>query len=149
VPITSGARLMFLYQAYSGPPADAEQTATKVTQVTGSWDPHHRTHVVRVNFKVRHASASPLMPGFRWRSAASLVDNFGNAYAMDWKYPDRIVGIGIVGGREADASFALASVRTVGTHAMGFQSLRSGVLPGGKAGEVVDSLGNLINALKK
>jgi hypothetical protein len=84
---------------------DSGAFATDVTQVTGSWDSHHRTYYVRVNFRVRNASSGPLMLGFRWRSAASLVDNFRNSYSIDWKYRDRIVGIGIIGGNEADASF--------------------------------------------
>jgi hypothetical protein len=86
---------------------DSGAFATDVTQVNGSWDPHHRTYFVRVNFRVRNASMHPLMLGFRWRSSASLVDNFGNTYGIDWKYKDRIIGIGILSNEGADASFIL------------------------------------------
>lgn len=95
--------------ACAGTPScvDSGAFSTDVTQVTGSWDAHHRTYFVRVNFRVRNASPHPLILGFRWRSSASLVDNFGNTYSIDWKYRDRIIGIGIVGGDSADASFVL------------------------------------------
>lgn len=86
---------------------DSGVFATDVTGVNSSWDTHHRVHFVRVNFRVRNTSTRPLMLGFRWRSSASLVDNFGNAYAIDWKFRDRIVGIGILSGEGADASFVV------------------------------------------
>jgi len=86
---------------------DSGPFATDVTQVNGSWDPHHRTYFVRVNFRVRNTSPHPLMLGFRWRSSASLVDNFGNTYNIDWKFKDRIIGIGILSNEGADASFIL------------------------------------------
>jgi len=176
---------------------DSGAFVTDVTQVNGSWDSHHRTHFVRVNFRVRNSASHPLILGFRWRSSASLVDNFGNTYSIDWKYRDRIIGIGILSGEGADASFILHpgesrtaslvfsrapgkgsvgdafnadfsleqlepvpgnnSVRTVATHSIAFQGLRSGTAAGGaiipdagnKAGAVITSLGNLMNALKK
>ncbi len=96
-------------EACAGAPhcVDAGPFATEVTQVNGSWDAHHRTYYVRVNFQVRNVSPRPLMLGFRWRSSASLVDNFGNSYGIDWKFKDRIIGIGVVSNEGADASFAL------------------------------------------
>jgi hypothetical protein len=86
---------------------DSGAFATDVTQLNGSWDTHHRVYTLRVNFRVHNTSPRPLMLGFRWRSSASLVDNFGNTYGIDWKYKDRIIGIGIVSAQGADASFIL------------------------------------------
>lgn len=86
---------------------DAGPFAADVTQVNGSWDARHRVYTVRVNFRVRNGTPHPLMLGFRWRSSASLVDNFGNSYGIDWRFRDRIIGIGILSGEGADASFIL------------------------------------------
>ncbi len=87
---------------------DAGLFAADVTGVSPSWNQRHNIHSVRLNLRFRNTGNKPVVLGFPWRSASSLTDNFGNAYTIDWRYPQNISGIGIVNGREANASFVIA-----------------------------------------
>jgi len=76
----------------------------QVTQVTTS---QARTvHLVRLNVQFRNVSAQPLILAYT-KNSGSMIDNYGNRYVIDWRYPDRVKGIGQVERSKADPQFVL------------------------------------------
>lgn len=76
----------------------------QVTQVTTSQAGSN--HLVRLNVRFRNVSAQPLILAYT-KNSGTMIDNHGNRYTIDWRYPDRVKGIGLVERGKADPQFAL------------------------------------------
>lgn len=87
---------------------DAGPFVAEVTSVSPSWDHLHRTHYLRLNVRFRNTGTQPISLAFPWRGAATMTDNYGNAYSMDWRYPQRIVGIAVISRSGVKGNFTIA-----------------------------------------
>ena len=87
-------------RCYSAGPFTAQ-----VAQLTASQSGN--THLVRINLRFRNVSNQPLILAYTTNSG-SMVDNYGNRYTIDWRYPDRVKGIGQVSRSKADPQFMLS-----------------------------------------
>ena len=57
--------------------------------------------LVRLNVKFRNVSSEPLILAYQ-KSSGSMIDEQGNRYTIDTRYPDRVKGIGIVEPRSGE-----------------------------------------------
>lgn len=87
---------------------DAGPFVAEVTSVSPSWDRSHRTHFLRLNVRFRNTGAAPITLAFPWRGAATMTDNYGNTYSIDWRYPQRIVGIAVISRSGVKGNFTIA-----------------------------------------
>lgn len=87
---------------------DAGSFVAEVTSVSPSWDRLHRTHYLRLNVRFRNTGTQPISLAFPWRSAATMTDNYGNAYNIDWRYPQRISGIAVISRSGVKGNFTIA-----------------------------------------
>lgn len=87
---------------------NAGRFVAEVTSISPSWDSAHRTHYVRINVRFRNTGKQPVSLAFPWRSAATVVDNYGNTYGIDWRFPKNIVGIAVVGHGGVNGHFTIA-----------------------------------------
>lgn len=87
---------------------DAGSFVAEVTSVSPSWDRYHRTHYLRLNVRFRNTGTQPISLAFPWRGAATMTDNYGNAYNIDWRFPQRIVGIAVIGHDGVKGNFTIA-----------------------------------------
>ncbi len=76
----------------------------QVTQVTASQSGSN--HLVRLNIRFRNIGAQPLILGYT-QNSGTMIDNYGNRYSIDRRYPDRVKGIGLVSPGKADPQFVL------------------------------------------
>jgi len=83
---------------------DAGPFTAQVTQVTTSQSGSN--HLVRLNIRFRNVGTQPLILAYTQRSG-TMIDNHGNRYTIDWRYADRIKGIGLVSPGKADPQFVL------------------------------------------
>lgn len=87
---------------------DAGPFAAEVMSVSPSWDRSHHTHYLRLNLRFRNTGTQPISLAFPWRGAATMVDNYGNTYSIDWRWPQRIVGIAVIGRNGVKGNFTIA-----------------------------------------
>jgi hypothetical protein len=87
---------------------DAGPFVAEVTSVSPSWDRSHRVHYLRLNVRFRNTGAQPISLAFPWRAAATMTDNYGNTYNIDWRYPQRIVGIAVISRNGVKGNFTIA-----------------------------------------
>lgn len=87
---------------------DAGPFVAEVTSVSPSWDRTHRTHFLRLNVRFRNTGSEPVSLAFPWRGAATMTDNYGNTYSIDWRYPERIVGIAVISRSGVKGNFTIA-----------------------------------------
>ncbi|HWK75455.1 MAG TPA: hypothetical protein VNQ81_14345 [Povalibacter sp.] len=76
----------------------------QVTQVTTSQS--GSSHLVRLNIRFHNISTQPLILGYT-QSSGTMIDNYGNRYTIDWRYPNHVTGIGLVTSGKADPQFVL------------------------------------------
>lgn len=87
---------------------DAGPFAAEATSISPSWDRTHRTHYIRLNLRFRNAGTQPISLAFPWRAAATMTDNYGNTYGIDWRWPQRISGIAVIGHDGVKGNFTIA-----------------------------------------
>jgi hypothetical protein len=87
---------------------DAGPFVAEVTSVSPSWDRLHRTHYLRLNVRFRNTGGTPISLAFPWRGAATMTDNYGNTYSIDWRYPQRITGIAVISRSGVKGNFTIA-----------------------------------------
>jgi hypothetical protein len=87
---------------------DAGPFAAEVTSLGASWNNVHNQHFLRLNLRFRNTGSAPLILGFAWGSAATLTDNYGNAYTIDGNNRANVIGIGLTSREGADTSFVVA-----------------------------------------
>lgn len=87
---------------------DAGSFVAEVTSVSPSWDSSHRTHYLRLNVRFRNTGTQPISLAFPWRGAATMTDNYGNTYNIDWRFPQRIVGIAVISRSGVKGNFTIA-----------------------------------------
>ena len=87
---------------------DAGPFVAEVISLNPSWDRAHRTHFVRLNVRFRNTGSEPVSLAFPWRGAATMTDNYGNTYSIDWRYPERIVGIAVISRSGVKGNFTIA-----------------------------------------
>lgn len=146
---------------------DAGPFSTTVSNLVTSWGRYHKQQFVRLNLRFRNHGAQPLILAFRWGSAASLTDNYGNGYRIDTRFQRNVVGLGLIRRAGVDASFVVAPGgrrdaslifnRWVGKSAIGsqysadFSVEQLQLLPGGRqvheAGHYSISFSNLSGAM--
>lgn len=86
---------------------DAGPFVAEITSTNPSWNNTHNRQYLRLNLRLRNTSGERLILGFQWGSAATLTDNYGNAYLLDGNDRTSVSGIGLIERSSADANFVL------------------------------------------
>lgn len=67
---------------------------------------HNANHHVRVTLRARNVSSERAIVAYQTNSGV-LLDNYGNRYTVDWRYKERVSGIGQTSRDKADPQFML------------------------------------------
>ena len=88
---------------------DAGPFAAEVASLSPGWNDRHNQHFLRLNLRLRNTGERPLTLALPYGGSASITDNYGNVYGINWSDTgNSVVGLGLIKGGSADTSFVLA-----------------------------------------